>query len=96
MPLGHVTMDYTLTHLIDSLQSTLKILKDEANAQLLADLHDHNKLPRKKLVGLASQAIDLLNETEQLLEPGSLVLADHFLGRVLPQVHHGRLLTTAF
>ena len=89
-------MDYTLIHLIDSLQSALKILKGDANAQLLADLHDHNKLPSKKLVGLASQAIDLLNETEQLLEPGSLVLADHFLGTVLPQVHHGRLLTTAF
>ena len=76
-------MDYTLTHLIDSLQSTLKILRGDANAQLVSELHDHDKLPSKKLAGLASQAVDLLHETEQLLEPGSLVLADHFLGTVL-------------
>ncbi|CAD6569109.1 MAG: hypothetical protein ASARMPREDX12_002203 [Alectoria sarmentosa] len=75
-------MDYTLTHLIDSLQSTLKILRGDANAQLVSELHDHDKLPSKKLAGLASQAVDLLHETEQLLEPGSLVLADHFLGYV--------------
>ena len=78
-------MDYTLTHLIDSLQSTLKILKGDANAQLLAELHDHDKLPSRKLAGLASQAVDLLHETKRLLEPGSLVLADHFLGIVLSE-----------
>lgn len=75
-------MEYTLTHLIDSLQSALKVLKGDANAQLLAQLHDHDRLPSKKIAGLASQAVDLLHETEQLLEPGPLVLADHFLGAV--------------
>lgn len=73
-------MEYTLTHLIDSLQSALKVLKGDAHAQLLAELHDHDKLPGKKLAGLASLAVDLLHETQQLLEPGPLVLADHFLG----------------
>ena len=73
-------MEYTLVHLIDSLQSTLKVLKGDANTQLMSALHNHERLPDKKLANLASRAIDLLHETEQLLEPGPLVLADHFLG----------------
>ncbi len=75
-----VIMDSTLTNLIDALHSTLNILKGDAHAQLQAALHDHDKLPNRKLADLAAQAVDLLHETEQLLEPGSLVLADHFLG----------------
>ena len=73
-------MENTLIHLIDALRSSLKVLKGEAKGQVIAQLHDHDKLPDKKLANLASEAIDLLHETEQLLEPGSLTLADHFLG----------------
>jgi hypothetical protein len=74
-------LDSTLTELVRYLQSTLGILKGEAREQLEAALHNHEGLPDKKVSKLASSAVDLLNETEQLLEPGSLVLADHFLGK---------------
>ena len=76
-------MENTLIHLIDSLESALRILKSNNKADILAALHDHSRLPDKKLYGLASKTVDLLHETEQLLEPGTLVLADHFLGRDL-------------
>ncbi|MCJ1380193.1 hypothetical protein MMC17_003296 [Xylographa soralifera] len=75
-------MENTLTHLIDSLQSSLKLLKGKSNEELVAALHDHNKLPDKHVASLAREAVDLLHETEQLLEPGPLVLADHFLGYI--------------
>lgn len=73
-------MDNTLTFLIDSLRSALKVLKGDVNTQLMAELHNHDRLPNKQMAALASQAVDLLHEIEQLLEPGPLVLADHFLG----------------
>lgn len=76
-------MEETLTLLNASLKATLYILKGSANAELLAALHDHDKLPDKKMAGLAYQAVDLLHEIEQLLEPGPLVLADHFFGKVV-------------
>ena len=79
-------LEYTLIHLIDSVQSTLKILKGDAKDQLNQFLHDSRKLPEKKIANLASQAIDILHETQQLLEPSSLVLADHFLGIKLKYV----------
>jgi gliotoxin/aspirochlorine biosynthesis O-methyltransferase len=73
-------LEYTLIHLIDSVQSALRILKGDAKNLLKNSLHDPKKLPDKKIADLASQAINLLHETEQILEPGPLVLADHFLG----------------
>lgn len=78
-------MEYTLTHLIDSLQSTLKVLRGGASPQLAAELQG-DKLPSKKFEELASRAIDLLHEVEKLLEPSPLVLADHFLGTPWPLV----------
>ncbi|KAK8157443.1 O-methyltransferase-domain-containing protein [Phyllosticta citrichinensis] len=39
-------------------------------------------LPDPELTKLANKSIDLLHEIEQMLEPGHLVLADHFLGYV--------------
>ncbi|KAJ8069766.1 hypothetical protein OCU04_000184 [Sclerotinia nivalis] len=75
-------MDHILIHLIETLGSTLKLLKGDAKDELQSMLHGHNKnqLPDKRIAGLAKTAVNLLHETEQLLEPGSLVLADHFLG----------------
>lgn len=73
-------MNQTLVNLIDSLKATLKILKFELADELQETLHSDIKLPGKRMATLACTAIDLLHETEQILEPGSLVLADHFLG----------------
>ncbi|KAG9230912.1 O-methyltransferase glim-like protein, partial [Amylocarpus encephaloides] len=72
----------SLTQLIGSLESVLNVLKRDGQSQLLDALHDPENLPDARLSRIANHAIDLLHETEQLLEPGSLVLADHFLGYV--------------
>ena len=79
-------MEYTLTRLIDSLKSTQKTLNGDVRAELEAALHSQTALPNRKLFMLASEAIDLLHETEQLLESSPLVLADHFLGESSRQV----------
>ena len=75
-------IDITLNHLINSLERTLGTLKSDAHDQLVLALHDYEKLPDKNIYHLANKAINLLHETEQLLEPGPLVLADQFLGMV--------------
>ena len=75
-------MENTLIHLIDSLRSTLKVFEGKTGNDLAAALHDHDSLPNKHIAGLAREAVDLLHQTEQLLEPGPLVLADHFLGSI--------------
>ena len=75
-----VIMENALSQLVECLQSTLSVLEGPENAHLKAALHDHSKLPDKLLARQAAKAIDLLHRTEQLLEPGPLVLADHFLG----------------
>ena len=82
-------MDTLLTQLIGTLESTIKALKGDSNAALLAALHDHSKLPDKEVYGLAGRAVDLLHEAELLLEPSSLTLADHFLG--MYGAHGGRM-----
>lgn len=74
-------MEKSLEGLIGHLQASIGYFEQEAiKSQLISALHDHQKLPDKKTAGLASQAIDLLYRLQQLLEPGHLVLADHFLG----------------
>lgn len=49
-------------------------------AELEAALHDPNTLPDKELGSLAGEAVDLLDEAKQILQPDQLVLADHFMG----------------
>ncbi len=74
-------VSHTLTSLIKSLESSLGILRGEVQSDLKAALHNHDRLPDKELAAQAALAIDLLHATEQLLSPGPLILADHFLGR---------------
>lgn len=73
-------MEQALNSLIANLQSSLAALEGEAKDEVMAALHDHDRLPDKQLSTLAAKAVDLLHRTEQLLEPSSFVLADHFLG----------------
>lgn len=78
---GVVSIEGLLQHLISSLNGSLGSLKiDATRAHLDAILHNDAKLPEKKIAAMASEAIDLLHQIEQILEPGHLVLADHFLG----------------
>lgn len=74
------------------LQSVFKVLKlnlkhclhafknGEMREELQKALHDDQSLPDKQIAASAAATINLLHELEQLLEPGHLVLADHFLG----------------
>jgi hypothetical protein len=70
-----------LEQLISSLRSSVQLLTaDDTQTYLDTTLHNDTILPEKKLATMASETIDLLHQVEQLLEPGHLVLADHFLG----------------
>ncbi|GAW14668.1 hypothetical protein ANO14919_040710 [Xylariales sp. No.14919] len=73
-------MESVLRHLIDSLKSASQNLKGEFNQSLNEALHDDTKLPDRQTSLLAGQALDLLSEIRLLLEPGHLILADHFMG----------------
>jgi gliotoxin/aspirochlorine biosynthesis O-methyltransferase len=78
---GVASIEGLLEHLISSLNDSLGALKTGATrAHLDAVLHNDTKLPEKKIATMASEAINLLHQIGQLLEPGHLVLADHFLG----------------
>ncbi|KAI1435781.1 S-adenosyl-L-methionine-dependent methyltransferase [Xylaria sp. CBS 124048] len=73
-------MESILQQLVYSLKSTSQRLSGDLNQSLNAALHDDSKLPDRKASLLAAEALDLLSEIRLLLEPGHLVLADHFLG----------------
>lgn len=67
-------------------EATRNILRSNSQKALLQTLHTDQELPDPALEALAGKTINLLHETQQLLEPGHLVLADHFLGRAIPCV----------
>lgn len=75
-------MEAVLQSLNRQLGSLRDQLKGELQEELQAILHNHDKgaLPESRIASVAAQSIDLLHEVEQMLEPGHLVLADHFLG----------------
>ncbi|GMG45933.1 unnamed protein product [Aspergillus oryzae var. brunneus] len=60
-------------------EATRNILRSNSQKALLQTLHTDQELPDPALEALAGKTINLLHETQQLLEPGHLVLADHFL-----------------
>lgn len=79
--LQQVNCKAVLADLKYALQVALDTLKREPVKSELHDaLHNDDSLPDKAMASLAAETIDLLAETQQLLEPGHLVLADHFLG----------------
>ena len=65
-------------------EEALTTLRSNSQKALLQTLHTDQELPDPALEALAGKTINLLHETQQLLEPGHLVLADHFLGRAIP------------
>lgn len=75
-------MESTLKVLGASLQEAVSQLTGPLNDERLTALHDpsEGKLADADLGELAAHTIDLLNQVEQLLEPSTMVLADHFLG----------------
>jgi hypothetical protein len=73
-------MEAVLHNLTASLKSTLAQLNSNPEGSVQSFLHDDGGLPDKKLYSAAAEALDCLSEVQLLLEPGHLVLADHFLG----------------
>ncbi|KAI0176006.1 S-adenosyl-L-methionine-dependent methyltransferase [Hypoxylon sp. FL1284] len=73
-------MEQIIHDLISQLKATSVHLTGPDGALLLRELHNTENLPSPMLSGLASEALDLLAELRLLLEPGQLVLADHFMG----------------
>ena len=70
-----------LSTLIEELKVSLKTLNSDAvGTDLMAALHNTKQLPDKKMAGLAAEAVNLVGKLDLLLQPGHLVLADHFLG----------------
>jgi hypothetical protein len=84
MAIETAIMESVLTDLIAALQTASNRL-DAVN--LDAILHDTEKLPDKQSTGLASGALDLLESLRLRLEPRQLILADHFMGIIVPSEH---------
>lgn len=79
-------MEDILQSLNSQLSSVRNQLKGKLHGELQDLLHNHDKgvLPDSRIANLAAQSIDLLHDVEQMLEPGHLILADHFLGSSKP------------
>ena len=85
------TLRHSTARLTSDLKAALASFQDEAVAfELRQALHDDKKLPDKEIAAAASEALNLLGQVEQILEPGHLVLADHFFGWSLNFLHQDR------
>lgn len=75
-------MEPVLNELIVNLQSALGALQMEGpvKSDLYNLLHHPQGLPDKKLTALASEAENLLDSIQKLLQPPVELLADNFLG----------------
>ncbi|KAF1998237.1 S-adenosyl-L-methionine-dependent methyltransferase, partial [Amniculicola lignicola CBS 123094] len=73
-------MEFILSNLIATLQTTTHHLKTTAAPILKSTLHDPDSLPNPEIWDLTLTALDALSNLRLLLEPGHLILADHFLG----------------
>jgi hypothetical protein len=81
-------MEYVLESLNGHLDSVHDLLRGKLRDELHSRLHSRQRgvLPDKELSILSARAIDLLHSIEQMLEPGPLVLADHFLGKLRAKI----------
>ncbi|KAI1176318.1 O-methyltransferase-domain-containing protein [Nemania sp. FL0916] len=79
---SHKMVELVIENLLASVQSALSYLQGPLKQPLHDLLHDQEKLPDVKLLGLARDAVDALFKAQQILEPKSLILADHFLGYI--------------
>lgn len=78
MAIGDI--EKALTELNGALRTALKTLGSNCRQELMQSLHSPDELPEKHLYDLSTEAVDLLQETKLLLEPRTVILADHFLG----------------
>ncbi|KAI1317922.1 S-adenosyl-L-methionine-dependent methyltransferase [Xylariaceae sp. FL0255] len=71
----------TLQDVNDQITQCLQSLKSLGLA-LYKTLHHDKELPDRENVNLAAQAVDSLHQIQLMLDPPTLILADHFLGYV--------------
>ena len=72
-------LESVLLDLNQTLKSSLMQLNGPLRDELLRRLHDPNQLPDNELYKLSTESIDHLHEVKQLLEPKTLILAEHFM-----------------
>lgn len=72
-------MEPVLHELNASLVSTIQRMGEKEHI-LQRSLHNTDSLPDKNLLALVDSSLNLLSEVRYLLEPGHLILADHYLG----------------
>lgn len=73
-------LESELMELSRVVHSSLVKLKGPLRHVLREKLHDPDTLPHARCYDLAAEAIDVLHEAQQSIEPRTLILADHFLG----------------
>jgi len=71
-----------LENLNSTVQSALSYLEGPLKDCLRESLHSGNGLPDPSCSLLAAETTDLLHRTQKLLDPKTVILADHFLGYV--------------
>ncbi|CAJ2504440.1 Uu.00g118340.m01.CDS01 [Anthostomella pinea] len=71
-----------LENLTASVQSALSYMEGPLKDTIECSLHHDERLPETRCSVVATKAIDTLHRAQQLLEPRSVILADHFLGYV--------------
>ncbi|KAJ3566332.1 hypothetical protein NPX13_g7172 [Xylaria arbuscula] len=75
-------LEMALKNLIDSVSLAVSAFEGPLNETLYSKLGHDSKLPNTRYSSLASRAVDAMHRAQQLLEPPSIILADHFLGYV--------------
>ncbi|KAI1120158.1 O-methyltransferase-domain-containing protein [Nemania abortiva] len=75
-------LELVIENLSTSVQAAVTYLQGPLKQSLHDLLHNQEKLPDIKLTRLAGDAVDLLSKAQQILEPRSLILADHFLSYI--------------
>ncbi|KAF2972984.1 hypothetical protein GQX73_g507 [Xylaria multiplex] len=75
-------LEMALKNLINSVTSAVSAFEGPLNEMLRSRLRHDRNLPDARYSSMASRAVDIMHRAQQLLEPPSIILADHFLGYV--------------
>ncbi|KAI1145459.1 O-methyltransferase-domain-containing protein [Nemania diffusa] len=75
-------LEMILKDLADSVSSAVAALEGPLNEILRSRLCHDGELPDARCYSMAARAVDVMHRAQQLLEPPSIMLADHFLGYV--------------
>jgi hypothetical protein len=74
-------MEAVLVRLNDSLRDACRALEETYSHDRLGLLQSGDTLPDRELLRLATEAVDLSDRIQRMLQPPSLILAESFLGK---------------